>query len=227
MEGSMAQGGVISSQPQYNTTGTDQGYGHIQSGGEPHSMVQKLQRGTMSAANRDNYTRGGSFKVSNGSMQNNVIRETVVDPSNPTKKGKTAIQQLNIDSNYRFQLDVAVWTTYATSDGNHEAIPRGIFVDVYKNGGNFEGEDFVRTYVELPNKVGGTASMNLPRGGRVDITCNYYRDRNAYVTRNAGGGSAVGTTALSSVYSFDPMDLFTPLMLAMCIMTLNWCMTIL
>ena len=73
-------GGVISSQPQYNNTGTDQGYGHIQSGGEPHSMVQKLQRGTMSAANRDNYTRGGSFRVSNGSMQNNVIRKTVVDP---------------------------------------------------------------------------------------------------------------------------------------------------
>lgn len=197
-------GGVISYQPQYNTTGTDKGYGNIQQGGEPHSMIQKLQKGTMSAANRDNYTRGGSFTGSNGTMLNNVIRETVVDPSNPTKKGKTAIQQLNIDTSYRFQLDVAVWTTYATSDGDHEAVPRGIFVDVYKNGGNFEGEDFVRTYVELPNKVGGTTSMNLPRGGRVDITCNYFRDRNAYVTRNDGGGSTVGTTTLSEVYSFDP-----------------------
>ena len=197
-------GGVISYQPQYNTTGTDKGYGNIQQGGEPHSMIQKLQQGTMSAANRDNYTRGGSFTGSNGTMMNNVIRQTVVDPSNPTKKGKTPIQQLNIDTSYRFQLDVAVWTTYGTSDGDHESVPRGIFVDVYKNGGNFEGEDFVRTYVELPNKVGGTASMNLPRGGRVDITCNYYRDRNAFVTRNAGGGSTVGTTELSKVYSFDP-----------------------
>ncbi len=197
-------GGVISYQPQYNTTGPDKGYGNIQQGGEPHSMIQKLQQGTMSAANRDNYTRGGSFTGSNGTMMNNVIRQTVVDPSNPTKKGKTPIQQLNIDTSYRFQLDVAVWTTYGTSDGDHESVPRGIFVDVYKNGGNFEGEDFVRTYVELPNKVGGTASMNLPRGGRVDITCNYYRDRNAFVTRNAGGGSTVGTTTLSSVYSFDP-----------------------
>lgn len=197
-------GGVISSQPQYNNTGTDQGYGHIQSGGEPHSMVQKLQRGTMSAANRDNYTRGGSFKVSNGSMQNNVIRETVVDPSNPTKKGKTAIQQLNIDSNYRFQLDVAVWTTYATSNGNHEAIPRGIFIDVYRKGGSFEGEDFIRSYAELPNAVGGKTSVNLPRGGRIEITCEYYHDKNAKMTRNEGGGNVVGRTNLSTIYSFDP-----------------------
>lgn len=197
-------GGVISSQPQYNNTGTDQGYGHIQSGGEPHSMVQKLQRGTMSAANRDNYTRGGSFRVSNGSMQNNVIRKTVVDPSNPTKKGKTAIQQLNIDSNYRFQLDVAVWTTYATSNGNHEAIPRGIFIDVYRKGGSFEGEDFIRSYAELPNAVGGKTSVNLPRGGRIEITCEYYHDKNANMTRNEGGGNVVGRTNLSEIYSFDP-----------------------
>lgn len=197
-------GGVISSQPQYNNTGTDQGYGHIQSGGEPHSMVQKLQRGTMSAANRDNYTRGGSFRVSNGSMQNNVIRETVVDPSNPTKKGKTAIQQLNIDSNYRFQLDVAVWTTYATSNGNHEAIPRGIFIDVYRKGGSFEGEDFIRSYAELPNAVGGKTSVNLPRGGRIEITCEYYHDKNANMTRNEGGGNVVGRRNLSEIYSFDP-----------------------
>ena len=182
--------------PRYTARSGDvDGFGTYVDGGRPYVGYEAYATGFGSTPGTQYYSvsEGVSGQGNYGSGKGT----TTLNPHNPATTS-IPVREVPTGGGMDFVLESS-WGRYA-SNGNFVYAPQGLYVDIYRQGGQYATGNFERTYIELPRAAGadGTVTRQLPGGAVLTVRCTNFAEGNAAGTDRSGST----TQSLNSMYRF-------------------------